>query len=106
MVKMIMYDYLEKINKFKNLMGENYYMSCKCIDESGLPAVKCLGTCRTITSIVYPGQQIRAQEDAFNPYQLSQLNQMIKGMINDLDIHAKWIDGFKRGFEEGKLLGD
>ena len=85
-------------------------MACTCKDINGLPTDRCTGVCaqNKNSSIINPETQNRAQDDGFNSRQIDQIVSAVSHVFKNSNLHDLhrdlWVDGFLRGFEEGRTL--
>lgn len=80
-------------------------MACECRDEDGELSKLCRGCHKEI--IFNHEQQTRAMEDSFTIPQLQQIKTIVREALSvSLEINRIWIDGFLKGFDEGKNYGD
>lgn len=76
-----------------------------CKNTDGTQAEICAGCISKV--FINPTEQKRAQEDAFTSRQCQQISEMIRSALAVSPMLDKiWIDGFLRGFNEGKCYGD
>lgn len=81
-------------------------MVCKCVTEEGAPSLHCDGTC-SASRMINPEKQERAMEDSFTPNQLQQIKMIVQEALCVAPALDKvWVDGFLKGFDEGKSYGN
>ena len=80
-------------------------MGCKCVDDNGNVSDRCNGLCIK-GDFIQAIQQERAMDDSFSPHQLQQIRRIIGEAFTHIDLNNFWIDGFLKGFEEGKSYGN
>jgi len=79
-------------------------MACKCVNEDGTPSSLCMGC--YMGAIMNPENQVRAMEDSFTQVQLNQIRDIVRACLSkSISIESAWIDGFLKGFEQGKING-
>jgi len=80
-------------------------MACICKNPDGSQAEVCAGCIQKV--FINPTEQKRAQEDVFTDRQCEQIRMIVRSALAGSPILDKiWIDGFIKGFEEGKCYGD
>ena len=80
-------------------------MICKCVNDEGVPALCCDGTCSS-ARMINPETQERAMEDSFSPRQVEQIKMIIRtALIAAPILDRAWQDGFVVGFKEGYEYG-
>jgi len=79
-------------------------MACTCINEDGTRSGYCRGC--TKSTVINVEEQTRAQDDGFNSRQISQIVSAVSHVFENSNLHRDlWVEGFLKGFEEGKNYG-